>query len=204
MGDAQIGIVLDRTNFYAEMGGQVADTGLMADNADEVDFVVQNVKKSGPYILHVGLLQRGNIKVGDQLSLLYHGERRRAIMSNHTATHLLNFALRDVLKEAEQDGSLVDPDKLRFDVRHGKQINVEELAQIEAIVQSIVNENKDVSSKEVALDQARHIVGLRTLAGEAYPNPVRVVAVGADVNELLTNPQSPLSLQNSVEFCGGT
>lgn len=203
-GDNQVGIVLDKTNFYSEMGGQVADTGLMIDDADQTDFVVQNVRKSGPYALHIGLLQRGTIKVGDVLTLSYHGERRRAIMSNHTATHILNFALLNVLKEAEQDGSLVDAEKLRFDVRHGKQISVEQLEKIETIVQSVVAKGLPVYSKEATLEAARQIVGLRTLAGEAYPNPVRVVSVGLDVDGLLSNPTSPESLTTSVEFCGGT
>eukprot|EP00048_Salpingoeca_helianthica_P014617 m.222602 g.222602 ORF g.222602 m.222602 type:complete len:947 (-) comp16065_c0_seq1:230-3070(-) len=203
-GPAQVGVVLDRTNFYAEMGGQVADTGLLLNDATDTDFVVQNVKKCGPFALHIGVLQSGALKVGDELTLNYHSERRRAIMSNHTATHLLNFALREVLKETEQDGSLVDPEKLRFDVRQGKQINVAELEKIEAIVQSAISKKLGVYSQEATLEAAKPIVGLRTLAGEAYPNPVRVVSVGTEVSYLLANPTGPESLQSSVEFCGGT
>lgn len=203
-GPAQIGVVLDRTNFYSEMGGQIADTGLLLNDATDTDFVVQNVKKCGPFVLHIGVLQSGDLKVGSELTLNYNSERRRAIMGNHTATHLLNFALREVLKETEQDGSLVDAERLRFDVRQGKQITVEEIEKIEAIVQASIAKKLPVYSQEATLEAAKPIVGLRTLAGEAYPNPVRVVSVGTDVGYLLSNPTGPESLQSSVEFCGGT
>jgi alanyl-tRNA synthetase len=101
-------------------------------------------------------------------------------------------------------GSLVDPEKLRFDVRQGKQINVAELEKIELIVQDAIGKKQAVFSQEATLEAAKPIVGLRTLAGEAYPNPVRVVSVGTDVAYLLANPTGPESLQTSVEFCGGT
>lgn len=105
---------------------------------------------------------------------------------------------------ADVQGSLVDAEKLRFDVSHGKQITVEQLEQIELIVQDQVRRALPVYSKESALDAAKAIVGLRTLAGEAYPNPVRVVSVGLDVDGMLANPTSPDSMKASVEFCGGT
>ena len=98
----------------------------------------------------------------------------------------------------------MDPEKLRFDVRHGKQISVDELEKIEIIVQEQVKKALPVHSKEASLDAAKPVVGLRILAGEAYPNPVRVVSVGVDVDELLANPTAGVGLGQSVEFCGGT
>lgn len=101
-------------------------------------------------------------------------------------------------------GSLVDAEKLRFDVRHGKQITVDQLEKIENIVTHVIQQSLPVFSKEATLEAAKQVVGLRTLEGEAYPNPVRVVSVGLDVDGLLSNPTGPESLSASVEFCGGT
>ena len=117
---AHVGLVLDTTSFYAESGGQIYDTGFMTasnggDGGDETEFSVDNVQKKGPYSLHIGTVQMGSIKVGDTLNLAIDTERRRAIMANHTVTHVLNFGLRKVIGAADQKGSLVERERMRFD-----------------------------------------------------------------------------------------
>jgi alanyl-tRNA synthetase len=127
-------------------------------------------------------------------------------MSNHTSTHILNFALRQVLKNprVDQKGSLVDEEKLRFDFAHNKQISTDEIAQIEKVCSDIIAKNLKVYRKSVALDLAKSINGVRAVFGETYPDPVTVVSIGRDVDELLAKPDNPEWMNYSVEFCGGT
>jgi alanyl-tRNA synthetase len=131
--------------------------------------------------------------------------RRRPVQRNHTATHLLNYGLREVLGDAvDQKGSLVAPDRLRFDFSAKGAVTTEQLAQVEAIVNRQITEDLVVYAQEATLPQARAIRGLRAVFGEAYPDPVRIVSVGVPVADLLAQPESDRWLANSVEFCGGT
>ncbi|KAJ3205616.1 Alanine--tRNA ligase [Entophlyctis luteolus] len=197
------GIVLDKTNFYAESGGQQFDTGVL--KLGKCDFVVENVQVYGSYVLHIGHLTGGTIKVGDIVDAVYDEERRVPLANNHTATHILNFGLLKVLGEGvDQKGSLVTPDKLRFDFSQKNAPTVEQLKQIEETCNLIISNNVKVTSKEVPLSLAKQITGLRAVFGEVYPDPVRVVAVGFEIDEVLADPTNEKWAGSSIEFCGGT
>lgn len=201
---AQLGIILDRTNFYAEQGGQENDTGrLVIDGEAELD--VQNVQVYAGYVLHTGFMKEGAFKVGDEVLCEYDELRRQPIRNNHTGTHILNFALREVLgDEINQRGSLVAPEKLRFDFSHKQGCSEAELEKIEDICTSYIRQNSEVYSTEVPLATARNIEGVRAVFGETYPDPVRVVSIGVSVEELLEDVKRPEWRSVSVEFCGGT
>lgn len=131
--------------------------------------------------------------------------RRWPLRNNHTATHILNFSLREILGDhIDQKGSLVAPTKLRFDFSHKSQINQSELAKIEAISQDWIRRNVRVFGKEVDLKTAQQIPGLRAVFGEAYPDPVRVVTLEYEVDEIVRDIENPKWRSTSVEFCGGT
>lgn len=172
--------------------------------SDGDEFTVTSVKSCGPYVLHLGALQSGSIKVGDELELKMDTNRRRPLMSNHTATHILNYGLRQVLGEADQKGSLVEPDKLRFDFTARKALTTEQLAAVEAETQKAINAGYPVYEKEVPLADAMEIQGLRAMFGEKYPDPVKMISIGADIDALVANPKSGEATKYSVEFCGGT
>lgn len=126
-------------------------------------------------------------------------------MKNHTATHVLNWALRDVLGEhVQQKGSLVDPEKTRFDFSHPAQVTEEELARIEELVNSQIEEDLEVFTAEVDQKKAREVNTLRAVFGEKYPDVVRVVSIGVPVDQLLSDPKNDEWMRYSVEFCGGT
>ncbi|KAI0160812.1 tRNA synthetases class II (A)-domain-containing protein [Xylariaceae sp. FL1272] len=198
------GLLLDRTNFYAEQGGQVADTGRIVID-DVAEFEVQDVQQFGGYILHNGYLKYGELKAGDSVICEYDELRRQPIRNNHTGTHILNHSLREVLgDEVNQKGSLVDQDKLRFDFSHKTGVTIPELTKIEKLSNDYIKQNCKIYSKEVDLDLAKKINGVRAVFGETYPNPVRVVSVGIDVDMLLETPENPEWAKVSVEFCGGT
>ncbi|KAI5921111.1 tRNA synthetases class II (A)-domain-containing protein [Camillea tinctor] len=198
------GLLLDKTNFYAEQGGQVADTGKILID-DVAEFEVQDVQQSGGYIVHNGYLKYGELNVGDEVICEYDELRRQPIRNNHTGTHILNHSLREVLgDEIYQKGSLVDQDKLRFDFSHKSAIATPELKKIEHLSNEYIRQNCKIYSKDVELDMARKINGVRAVFGETYPNPVRVVSVGIDVDMLLETPENPEWRKVSVEFCGGT
>jgi alanyl-tRNA synthetase len=210
-----IGLIVDRTSFYAEMGGQEADHGRMlvtgesrshaGDRHEGGEFKVEHVQAFGGYVLHVGHVIRGEVAVGDTVELHVDTARRAGVEANHTATHLLNLALRRVLGEGvDQKGSLVAPDRLRFDFAFGKPVGVEELGRIEAQVRRDVDADLTVYAELAPLDLARNIAGLRAVFGEQYPNPVRVVSVGVPVSDLLDSPKNEAWREASVEFCGGT
>jgi alanyl-tRNA synthetase len=209
------GLLLDQTSFYAEQGGQTFDEGyitLTSENAEENDeqseFIVKTVQVRGGFILHVGVLTSSNLdstfKVGDSVSLHVDMVRRRQIMNNHTGTHVLNYALRKVLNEADQRGSLVAPDRLRFDFTAKKAMTVAEVGQVEQICNEIVDKKLDVFAKETPLSIAKAIQGLRAVFDETYPDPVRVVSVGKQIEDLIADPNGPAAFEYSVEFCGGT
>ncbi|KAI0598957.1 tRNA synthetases class II (A)-domain-containing protein [Biscogniauxia sp. FL1348] len=198
------GLLLDRTNFYAEQGGQVADMGRIVID-DVAEFEVQDVQQFGGYIVHNGYLKYGELKVGDEVICEYDELRRQPIRNNHTGTHILNHSLREVLgDDIYQKGSLVDQDKLRFDFSHKSGVTIPELKKIEHLSNEYIRQNCKIYSKDVELDMARKINGVRAVFGETYPNPVRVVSVGIDVDMLLETPENPEWRKVSVEFCGGT
>lgn len=214
-GTRRVGIVLDQTNYYAEMGGQVSDHGRMLvtretrtsanDAHNGGEFRVEDVQAFGSYVLHIGRVTRGEVRVGDDVQLHIDNQRRLSVASNHTATHLLNLALRRVLGgEVDQKGSLVSDDRLRFDFTRTGSVSPEELGEVEAIVSGLIDDDLQVSADLADLEQARSINGLRAVFGETYPNPVRVVSIGAPVTDLLANPGDERWAGLSVEFCGGT
>ena len=171
-------IVLNQTPFYAESGGQVGDTGVMT--GEGVQFrVTDTQKKAGDLFVHLGTVEQGTLKVGTALQLEVDHARRSSIRANHSATHLLHEALRQVLGDhIAQRGSLVAPDRLRFDFVHPKPITAEELARVEDIANDVVLENDEVTTRLMAVDDARD-AGARALFGEKYGDEVRVVSMGS-------------------------
>jgi alanyl-tRNA synthetase len=191
-------IVLNQTPFYAESGGQVGDTGLMT--GDGVRFrVTDTQKKAGDLFVHLGTVEQGTLKPGTALLLEVDHARRSSIRANHSATHLLHEALRQVLGDhIAQRGSLVAPDRLRFDFVHPKPITADELSRIEDIANDVVLENDEVTTRLMAVDDARE-AGARALFGEKYGDEVRVVSMGKSERDRKSN-----TLGWSVELCGGT
>ncbi|MBR2934732.1 MAG: alanine--tRNA ligase [Oscillospiraceae bacterium] len=181
-------VVLDKTPFYAEMGGQTADHGVIT--ADGMNFVVTDVQKNkGGKYMHTGKLTDGTLKVGDTVCAAIDLDRRAAIMRAHSATHLLDKALRTVLGDhVHQAGSLVEPDRVRFDFTHFSALTAEELAQVSAMVNEAVLAGYDIVTEEMPIEQAKQ-KGAIALFGEKYGDTVRVVDMGEGY---------------SVEFCGGT
>ena len=180
-------LVLDKTPFYAEMGGQVADQGviLVGDSRFEVTNVLKD--KGGKY-LHYGRLNKGAIKVEDIVCAAIDVERRKAIMRAHSATHLLQKALQSVLGDhVHQAGSLVEPDHLRFDFTHYSALTAEELAKVNSIVQNAILEGYRIDTREMPIEEAKR-QGAMALFSEKYGDTVRVVNIGG----------------YSVELCGGT
>src|SRR6201995_2483802 len=191
-------IVMNQTPFYAESGGQVGDTGLLT--GEGVKFrVTDTQKKAGDLWVHVGTVEQGTLKAGAALQLTVDHARRSSIRAHHSATHLLHEALRQVLGDhIAQRGSLVAPDRLRFDFVHPKPITAEELSRVEDIANNVVLENDEVTTRLMAVDDARD-AGARALFGEKYGDEVRVVSMGKTAREHGAN-----ALGWSVELCGGT
>jgi len=211
----ECGLLLDQTSFYAEQGGQIFDEGFITksenpeqDGDEQFEFIVSNVQVRGGYILHIGSLSSANnsanLRVGDQVYLHVDMSRRRDIMNNHTGTHVLNYALRSVLGELDQRGSLVAPDRMRFDFTAKAAMKVEDVRRVENICNEAVQKQLTVYAKETPLAVAKAIQGLRAVFDETYPDPVRVVSVGKSVEELIADPNGPGAFEHSVEFCGGT
>lgn len=200
----RFGVVLDQTCFYAESGGQVCDTGSITVKGG-ADFRVDEVKAYGGYVLHVGELLDGELRVGDKVHCAYDEDRRWPTRNNHTGTHILNLALREVLGPGrDQKGSLVAPDRLRFDFTQDGAIPHEQLTKVEAVCNEWVAKDVGVFAKELPLKLGYDIPGLRAVFGEAYPDPVRVVSVGAPVDDIERHLSDPKWQGFSVEFCGGT
>ncbi|KAI6178830.1 Alanine--tRNA ligase, mitochondrial [Aphelenchoides besseyi] len=198
------GIILDQTCFYAEQGGQEFDTGFLKKVGNEnLDFKVNEVQVRGGYAIFVGTAN-DTLKVGDEVEQLFDEDRRWLIMKNHTGTHILNHALRKVLDTVDQKGSLVAPDRMRFDFTAKEGLKSEQVKSVEEICQSIVDAEKPVYAQECKLADAKEIEGLRAVFDETYPDPVRVVCVGVPVEDLILNPKSGKGFETSVEFCGGT
>ncbi|MGJ4906895.1 alanine--tRNA ligase [Bradyrhizobium sp. HKCCYLS2033] len=191
-------IVLNQTPFYGESGGQVGDTGVMTGDGVRVR-ITDTQKKAGDLFAHIGTVEQGTLKLGTALQLDVDHSRRSAIRANHSATHILHEALRQVLGDhIAQRGSLVSPDRLRFDFVHPKPITPEELARVEDIANDVVLENAEVTTRLMGLDDARE-AGARALFGEKYGDEVRVVSMGNAARDHGAN-----AMGWSVELCGGT
>ena len=179
-------VVLASTPFYAESGGQIGDTGILVSNGKL--FRVDDTQKSGDANVHYGAVEQGSLKVGDAVEAVVDAERRQAIRLNHTATHLMHAALRDVLGDhVTQKGSLVAPDRLRFDFSHYEGVTPEQLQAIEDLVNAEIRKNTPAQTDHMTYDDAIES-GAMALFGEKYGDKVRVLRVG----------------DFSVELCGGT
>ena len=187
-------VIVNQTPFYGESGGQVGDSGLM--RADGVRFTVTDTqKKAADVIVHSGVVEEGTLKVGDALRLEVDHVRRSAIRRHHSATHILHEALRQVLGDhVAQKGSLVAPDRLRFDFSHPKPMTAQEIERVEDIANDVVLQNAPVTTRLMAVDDAI-ASGARALFGEKYGDEVRVVAMGESGGN---------AMGWSVELCGGT
>ncbi|KAB8145082.1 alanine--tRNA ligase [Chloroflexia bacterium SDU3-3] len=195
----QVQIVLHRTPFYAESGGQMGDTGTLATAAALVR-VTDTQRPIPGVIVHHGVVERGSIGVGDEVEARVDTLRRRDIMRNHTATHLLHKALRESLGEhATQAGSLVSPEKLRFDFNHNKPLTQEQLRSLEAHVNAWIRADAPVSWEQKSYQEALDS-GAMALFGEKYGDRVRMVTVGCGDRELEVD--APVATC-SRELCGG-
>ncbi|GLI61130.1 hypothetical protein VaNZ11_003405 [Volvox africanus] len=202
--DGPMGLVLDITSFYAESGGQVGDTGAIR-GPEGAALVVTDCQVAAGFVLHVGEASVAPFRVGDEVTVSVEYERRGLIKPNHTFTHVLNFALKSILGDhVDQKGSIVLPDKLRFDFSNAGPVETGQLAAVEKICREAVLASMPVFSGEVPLAQARAINGLRAVFGEVYPDPVRVVSIGRAVDELLVDPRDAANADFAIEFCGGT
>ena len=180
-------VVLDKTPFYAESGGQVGDRGWL--RAEQGDFQVEDTRKQGGKVIgHLGRVVRGELHIGDTLEAEVDAENRRAIALNHSATHLLHAALRQILGDhVQQKGSLVEAERLRFDFSHFEPLSREQLHAIETLVNDKIRENLVVETRIMALEDAK-AAGAMALFGEKYEEQVRVLRMG----------------DFSIELCGGT
>jgi alanyl-tRNA synthetase len=190
-------VVLNQTPFYGESGGQVGDTGLMSAVGLKVR-VTNTQKKLGDLFVHEATVELGALRKGQALELEVDHSRRSAIRANHSATHLLHEALRQVLGDhVAQKGSLVSPDRLRFDFAHPKPISDGELAQVEEIANRMVLQNGPVETRLMGIEDARES-GARALFGEKYGDEVRVVTMGVETDGERAGKAF------SIELCGGT
>ena len=184
----EVYFALSSTPFYAESGGQVGDTGEF--KTDTCSGIILDCKKQGKVFLHKALIEKGSLKVGDQLNVSVSSSKRNATAIHHSATHLLHSALKKVLGDhVQQKGSQVDSEKLRFDFAHSKPVSPDEISEIEALVNDQVLHNSEVTTNEMDLEKAIKS-GAEALFGEKYDSKVRVLAMGEE--------------DFSVELCGGT
>jgi alanyl-tRNA synthetase len=189
-------LILNQTPFFGESGGQVGDRGMIRGPKGALFRVSDTQKKFGDLFIHVGKVEAGSFKAGDAVELDVDHQRRTATRANHSATHLLHEALRQVLGEhVAQKGSLVSPDRLRFDFVHQKPMSHEEVRQVEALANALVLQNSPVETRLMGLDDAK-ASGAMALFGEKYGEEVRVVSMG--------EPVPGANKAWSVELCGGT
>lgn len=194
----EIGLVFNQSPFYAEMGGQMGDAGQIFFENGAVADVKSVSKKAGGVFVHHSVLKEGEVSSGDAGRLEVNPDRRANICRNHSATHLLHESLRQVLGDhVAQKGSLVSPDRLRFDFSHQKPIGDDELSKIESITNEVVLQSEPVTTRVMGVDDAVE-AGARALFGEKYGDEVRVVAMGSQPNG------SDSDGQFSIELCGGT
>jgi alanyl-tRNA synthetase len=189
-------LVLNQTPFYGESGGQVGDQGVIKGPKGAIFRVTDTQKKVGDLFVHLGVVEAGSFAIGDAVELNVDHARRSATRSNHSATHLLHEALREVLgTHVAQKGSMVSPDRLRFDFSHTKPMTAEEVAEVEAKANTVIAQNTAVETRLMGLEDAMQS-GAMALFGEKYGDEVRVVSMGA--------PNAGSNKAWSVELCGGT
>ncbi|NNG03999.1 MAG: alanine--tRNA ligase, partial [Inquilinus sp.] len=189
----QVAVIANQTPFYGESGGQVGDAGGMFTAAGCEVEVADTQKKLGDLFVHLGRVTKGTLSVGDAVDLSVDSERRDAVRANHSATHLLHEALRRRLgKHVTQKGSLVAPDRLRFDISQPRAVNREDIVAVEAEVNARVREDAEVVTRLMTPDEAM-AEGAMALFGEKYGETVRVVGMGREGNRFY-----------STELCGGT
>ena len=185
--DTEVLVVLDKTAFYAESGGQVGDSGYLQADSGKIEIV--DCRKSGDHHLHIGRVLSGEIKAGQQVTVSVDSAVRQGTALNHSATHLMHAALQQVLGDhVAQKGSLVDSERLRFDFSHNEAVTAEQIRQIEHIVNREILRNSNVNTEVMSMDDAKS-KGAMALFGEKYGDQVRVLSMGGDF---------------SVELCGGT
>ncbi len=194
----EVQIIVNQTPFYGESGGQVGDTGEIKSSTGARIEITGTQKKLGDVFVHNGKVIEGALKTGDEVELSVNALNRSAIRANHSATHLLHEALRRVLGDhVAQKGSLVDPNRLRFDFSQPRPVDSDELVQVEKIANAMIARNTPVVTRLMGVDEAIE-QGALALFGEKYGDEVRVVSMGEDVNEDGTTSTY------STELCGGT
>jgi len=192
--DESIGIILEKTCFYAEAGGQVGDCGMIESSQGQ--FIVETTEKVADCIIHWGKIAEGVFRTGDEVTATV-DKNRNASKKNHTATHLLQWALQEVVgKSVAQQGSLVGPDYLRFDFTYPKALTSKQVKKVENKVREKITEDTPVTCVVMQRDEAQEL-GAMALFGEKYGNEVRVVAIGAESKDEVAEAFSR-------EFCGGT
>jgi alanyl-tRNA synthetase len=185
---AKVAFACDQTPFYGEQGGQIGDAGLATSKDGARVRIDATIKPAGDTIVHLGVVEAGELAVGDRLELEVDEPRRDRVRANHSATHLLNLALRQVLGDhVAQKGSLVAPDKLRFDFAHSRPMTAEQLRRVEDLVNGEIRRNADSLTEVLPIGEAKQR-GAVAMFGEKYGDKVRVVKIGGE----------------SLEFCGGT
>jgi alanyl-tRNA synthetase len=185
--DGEVALILNRTSFYAEQGGQVGDAG--AIRTDSGTFNVTATQRLGDAVLHIGSVADGEIRASQEAHLEV-ATIRDLTRKNHTATHLLHWALRTVLGEGvRQHGSVVDPDRLRFDFDHHAPVTAEQIAEVERLINEKVYADLPVCTQELPIEEAKQLPGVRAFFGDKYGDVVRVVSIGEGFSQ---------------EFCGGT
>ncbi|TJV73042.1 MAG: alanine--tRNA ligase [Mesorhizobium sp.] len=195
-GDA-VAVVVNQTPFYGESGGQMGDTGVISGEGFSIE-VSDTQKKADGLFVHLGKVVKGTVKTGAAVELKVDHARRSKLRANHSATHLIHEALREVLgTHVAQKGSLVAPDRLRFDISHNKPISADELEEVERMANEIVVQNSPVTTRLMSVDDAI-AEGAMALFGEKYGDEVRVVSMGTGLHGAKANRPY------SVELCGGT
>lgn len=214
LGDESVGIIMNSTNFYAESGGQIYDTGRLVA-AEDCVFDVRKVYSVAGYVVHIGNLSKDSEAPLPSCAVVQQQvdyQRRKSIGANHTSTHELNWVLRRVLEEekpdsfveVQQKGSLVTEEMLRFDFSYNTKLSNEDLINVEQLLNERIEKNLPVYRAKVPLSDALAINGLRHMLGENYPDPVSVISIGVPVEKLVEDPANDEWRQYSIEFCGGT
>ena len=207
-GGQTVGLVLDRSSFFSQAGGQVADVGqLVLADGGEAAFRVTSVQTFGGYVLHIGTLEEGRARSrrARVSSAARRTPRRGEISKSHTLTHAINLALHQVLGDGvNQKGSLVDERRHASTSAARPGDDRRECERVEGLVREMVGQQLPVHIETVPLDKALEINNLRAVFGERYPDPVRVVSIGPTVPELLAEPESKEWEAYSIELCGGT
>jgi len=216
-GVTRYAVVLDRTLFYAESGGQAADHGVIgfeggaasSSSSNSLNkFEVNDVQKFGKYVAHIGQLASdasSQLAVGAQVQLEIDTDRRQKLMNNHTMTHVLNWSLLKRLGDhITQKGSSVETHRFRFDFNQNSALTVKQLELIDADINQVIKDDLTVYDQVAPREKATSIEALRFLPDEIYPDQVRVVSIGRPVQDLLAEPDNPEHSKFSIEFCGGT